>query len=168
MTRLLWATRTLIVLSATAVLAAIAVAAISLAPIVMPVNPIAVASVPDFNPAELTSALDAAPGRNPFDPQGTAWNTVLAGAGAPVAEEVKLIGISTLRGLRGVFTSRGFIAIGRPFQDGILARVSQDAVVVRTAQGERRIALDESRRGFAEQVRAATRNAATKKKKGQS
>jgi hypothetical protein len=40
-------------------------------------------------------------------------------------------------------------------------------VVVRTAQGERRIALDESRRGFADQLRAVTRSgAAPKKKKG--
>jgi hypothetical protein len=166
MTRLLWATRTLYVLAGLAVLAALAVAAISLAPIVTPAKPVAVASVPAFKPGGET-ALAAAPERNPFDPQGTAWNTVLAGASAPVAPSAKLMGISTLRGLQGVFTSEGFIGVGRPFQDGILARVSDQAVVVRTAQGERRIALDESRRGFADQLRAVTRSgAAPKKKKG--
>ena len=166
MTRLLWTTRTLLALAAIAVLASIAIAAVSLAPIVTPAHPLAVSGMPDFKPGAPT-ALAAPPERNPFDPQGVAWNTVLASAAAPVvAAEVKLMGISTLRGLRGVFTSQGFVAVGRPFQDGILARVSTDAVVVRTPQGERRIALDESRRGFAEQLRAATREAAAKKKKG--
>jgi len=167
MMRLLWATRTLLMLSGIAVVTALAVAAVSLAPIVTPAKPIAVPGVPDAWSGG-QAALAAAPERNPFDPQGTSWNTVLASAAAPVAADGKLMGISTLRGLQGVFTSQGFIAIGRPFQDGILARVSQDVVVVRTGQGERRIALDESRRGFAEQLRAATRNAAAKKKKGRS
>lgn len=156
MTRLLWVTRSLLALSALGAVLALAIAAIGLAPIVMPVAPLAVSRLPELRPAG-QALLAAAPERNPFDPQGKPWDTVLASGAAPVVAEVRLIGISTLRGLRGVFTSQGFIAIGRPFQDGILARVSPDVVVVRTPQGERRIALDASRRGFATQLRALTK-----------
>jgi hypothetical protein len=92
-----------------------------------PVPEVAVVSVKGLALPEMS--------RNPFDPDGQPWLSNPETA-AKVSQD-KIVGVSTVPGMKGVFTPTGFVALGQPFARGILAEVGDGKVVVTLPDGQK-------------------------------
>jgi hypothetical protein len=110
-----------------------------------PVVPRALPTVTDAAVQEHPIVMDS---RNIFDPEGRPWHSEPAAAqpAGPVVDNAPVQAIVKLRGVEGVITASGFIAVGEKIGGGTLkAIVPSGYVITTTAAGERTVAVDPAR-----------------------
>jgi hypothetical protein len=81
--------------------------------------------------------------RNPFEVDGKHWNNLrkqkAVEAKGATAPKLQLRGLLKLPGRAGVWTDKGFIAVGEPYEDGKLKSVHEDRVEILVGEKTRTI-----------------------------
>lgn len=114
-------------------------------------------SVPEPSDPEIR-ALDLSPlARNPFDPSGARWRAERdeEEPTQPTADssQTSVNGVVRMGPVRGVLTSKGFVAVGEQLNGGRLVDVGVGRLILSTPEGREEIPLAGSRRERIKQMR---------------
>jgi hypothetical protein len=79
--------------------------------------------------------------RNPFDRLGQTWHSPGQGQSEQEKTDITLLGIITVPGSQGIFTTDRFVPLGGIIDGARLIRVTPDKAILRTQTGVRALSL---------------------------